>query len=77
MGWPKPEAAKEWQRLFGSRVREMRLAAGLSQMQLAHVADLDPTYVSAVEQGRRNIGLVNICQIARALEVPVRELFPD
>lgn len=76
MGWPKPEAAQQWQLRFGSRVRELRLASGVSQMQLAHSADLDPTYLSAVEQGRRNIGLVNICQIARALDVPVRDLFP-
>ena len=45
-------------------------------MQLAHLADLNPTYLSAVEQGRRNIRHVNVCQIARALQVPVRELFP-
>jgi transcriptional regulator with XRE-family HTH domain len=76
MGWQKAEAAKEWQQLFGARVRELRQAAGVSQMQLAHAADLDPTYLSAVEQGRRNIGLVNICQIAKALSVPVRDLFP-
>lgn len=76
MGWEKAKAAQEWQQAFGARVRQLRLAAGVSQMQLAHTADLDPTYLSAVEQGRRNIGLVNICQIARALDVPVRELFP-
>lgn len=76
MGWGKPEAAEQWQRDFGARVRELRLGAGLSQMQLAHLADLDPTYLSAVEQGRRNLGLVNIFQIARALDLPVRELFP-
>ena len=72
MGWAKPDAARDWQRIFGSRVRDLRLATGVSQMQLAHLADLDP----AVEQGRRNIGLVNVCQIARALHVPVRDLFP-
>jgi transcriptional regulator with XRE-family HTH domain len=77
MGWQKPDAAPEWQRSFGARVRELRAAASLSQMQLAHAADLDPTYLSAVEQGRRNIALVNICQLARALGVPVRDLFPS
>jgi transcriptional regulator with XRE-family HTH domain len=75
--WSKPEAALEWQHGFGARVRELRLSAGMSQMSLAHAADLDPTYLSAVEQGRRNIALVNICQIARALQVPVRDLFPS
>jgi transcriptional regulator with XRE-family HTH domain len=71
-GWAKPEAAPEWQRSFG--VRELRLGTGVSQMQLAH---LDPTCLSAVEQGRRNISLVNIRALARALDVPASALFEE
>lgn len=43
-------------------------------MQLALLADLDPTYLSGVEQGRRNIGLVNIRVLAEALQVEPGEL---
>ncbi len=77
MSWAKPEQAAEWQRDFGQRLREIRLAHGMSQMQLALAADIDPTYVSAVEQGRRNISLVNINALAATLGISARALFPD
>ena len=78
MSWARPEDAARWQEEFGRQLRELRLERGLSQMALAAAADLDPTYVSAVEQGRRNLGLVNIRVLAATLNVPVAALFcPD
>lgn len=44
-------------------------------MQLALAADIDPTYLSAVEQGRRNISLVNIHALAGTLNISVRDFF--
>lgn len=76
MSWTKPTAAGAWQRDFGNRLRACREAAGLSQMKVALAADLDPTYISAVEQGRRNLGLVNINVLAAVLGVSPREFFP-
>ena len=63
------------QERFGDRVRELRERMGLSQEALASAADLDRTYVGSVERGERNISLINIHRIARALGVPVRDLF--
>lgn len=69
------QQADRWQASFGARLRELRLAAGFSQMELAEAAGLHPTYVSSVERGRRNISLVNIHMLARALTVhPARLL---
>lgn len=69
------QRATQWQAVFGARVRELRLTAGLSQMELAEAAGLHPTYVSSVERGRRNISLVNIHMLARGLAVdPARLL---
>ena len=62
---------------FGARVRELRLARGLSQEQLAERAGLHRTYVSSLERGRRNVGLDNILDLAAALEVPAARLFQD
>lgn len=59
---------------FGASVREARLRAGISQEELADYASLDRTYISSVERGRRNVGLLNIHRIARALSIPVAEL---
>lgn len=60
---------------FGERVRELRKERGLSQEGLAHIADLDRTYVSGVERGLRNIGLDNIHKLAAALKVDVSSFF--
>jgi transcriptional regulator with XRE-family HTH domain len=63
------------QKQFGERVRSIRKAKGLSQEALAHLCDLDRTYIGGVERGERNISLINIYVIAHALEISVKELF--
>lgn len=62
--------------ILGARVRELREELGLSQEAFAHRAELDRTYVSGIERGRRNPTLDVIYQLAEALDVEVRELFP-
>lgn len=54
---------------FGHRVRTLRLERGLSQEDLADMADIHRTYLSSVERGQRNVSLENIVAIARALKV--------
>ena len=68
----KPEKI---QKQFGERLRSLRLAKGLSQEALAHLCELDRTYIGSVERGERNISLINIHLLAAALEVPVSEFF--
>jgi transcriptional regulator with XRE-family HTH domain len=60
--------------LFGMRVREMRMERGLSQERLAELAKLHRNYVGGVERGERNIALLNIVQLARALRVKPTQL---
>lgn len=62
-------------REFGARVRFLRQQAGLSQERLAAKAGLHTTYISGVERGEYNVSLQNIVKLARALGVPVTELF--
>jgi len=59
---------------FGERVREIRKEKGLSQEELAHKADLHRTYIGMIERAEKNITLVNIEKIAKALEVNIKEL---
>jgi transcriptional regulator with XRE-family HTH domain len=59
---------------FGGAVRELRLTRGLSQERLADVAGIHRTYVGDVERGVRNVSLVNIVRIARALSVEASTL---
>jgi transcriptional regulator with XRE-family HTH domain len=49
---------------FGERVRELRTALGLSQEELGFRSDLDRTYISDIERGKRNVSLVNISAVA-------------
>ena len=59
---------------FGKRVREERTKKGLSQEQLAELADVHRTYIGMVERGEKNITLGNIERIAKALKMSVSEL---
>ncbi len=60
---------------FGDMVRNKREALGnMSQEELAGRAGLHRTYIGGVEQGRRNLSLLNIMKIATALEVEPEEL---
>ena len=61
--------------LVGKRVRELRNSIGISQEELADLADLDRTYITSVECGKRNISIVNIEKLARALKVSLAEFF--
>ena len=54
---------------FGKHVRKLRLDRGLSQEKLAELADLHRNYVGGVERGERNIAIINIVRLARALKV--------
>jgi len=60
----------ELRKVVGANIRKAREAAGLAQDQLAHDADIHPTYLSGVETGKRNITLNVLERIASALGVP-------
>jgi transcriptional regulator with XRE-family HTH domain len=55
---------------FGQKVQEVRRDKKLSQEDLADLADLDRTYISSMERGKRNVSLLNIVKVANALSVP-------
>ena len=59
---------------FGVRVREKRTGLGLSQEDFAAKCNLDRTYISGIERGKRNVGLRNIQTIAIALGTTISEL---
>lgn len=60
--------------LFGRRLAALRHARGWSQEELADASGISPRYIGDVERGARNIALINICRLAKALGVPVTKL---
>jgi transcriptional regulator with XRE-family HTH domain len=59
---------------FGDKVREIRKEKGLSQEELSFKADLHRTYIGMIERAEKNITLVNIEKIAKALGISINEL---
>lgn len=61
-------------KIFGKSVCSKRNERKLSQEKLAELCDLDRTYISSVERGQRNLSLLNILKIARALNIAPSDL---
>lgn len=61
----------------GKRIREIREKVKMSQKDLAYSSDLDRSYIASVENGQRNISIVNIEKIANTLGVSLSELFKE
>ena len=60
---------------FGKAVRQRRHRLGVSQEAFADLCGLDRTYIGGIERGERNVALVNVEKIARALRISLSELF--
>ncbi len=59
---------------LGKRIRAQRRRIGLTQEQLALVADVDRSYYGAVERGERNITFIVLCRLCLALRCDVAAL---
>lgn len=59
----------------GQRIRELSKELGISQEALALKSEVDRTYVTDVENGRRNVSLEILERIVKGLEVSLNEFF--
>lgn len=60
---------------LGKRIKVLRNELGISQEELADRANIDRTYITSVECGKRNVSIVNIEKIAVALNVSLSKFF--
>ncbi len=60
--------------VVGANVRALREARGVPQDELAYNADIHQTYLSGIENGKRNISLLVLERLAAALSVTEAEL---
>lgn len=65
--------AKEKQSL-GSRIVAERTKRGITQRQLALMTGTSRSYLWKIEMGAADVGIDVLVRIARALDVPVRDL---
>ncbi len=65
------------QRSFGAELRRLRLDRGWSQEELAQRSGRHWTYIGGIERGERNVTIQVVADLARALGVEIRDLFPS
>lgn len=58
----------------GLNIKLARTKKNLTQEQLAEMADISSSYISAIERGKQSVSLDYINRIAHALGMPVSEL---
>ncbi|HEY8435673.1 MAG TPA: helix-turn-helix transcriptional regulator [Haloplasmataceae bacterium] len=61
-------------RLFGERVRQLRIMKGLTQEELGLQCGLHRTYIGQIERAEKNVTLQSIYKIANTLDVEIKEL---
>ncbi len=59
---------------FGCEVKKLRKAKGWSQEELGRKAKLHRTYIGSIERSERNVSLLNIERIAKALNVSIGKI---
>ena len=62
-------------KIVGQRIRNYRTAKKLSQEKLSELADCHPAYIGQIERGEKNATIESIERIARALRIPLSQLF--
>jgi transcriptional regulator with XRE-family HTH domain len=60
---------------IGLRIKEYRTNLKLTQEALAFKAEVDKTYLNEVENGKRNVSVINLEKIISALDASVRDFF--
>jgi transcriptional regulator with XRE-family HTH domain len=60
---------------IGLRIKEYRTNLKLTQEALAFKAEVDKTYLNEVENGKRNVSVINLEKIIYALNVDIKNFF--
>jgi transcriptional regulator with XRE-family HTH domain len=61
--------------ILGERLRNLRKEKGLSQEELAAIAEVHFSYIGKLERGEMNATIESLHNIMNALEVPMEDLF--
>ena len=59
---------------IGRTVRRLRREQGVSQEQLALLAEIDRSYVGGIERGEHNLTVITLVRLAKVLSVSPADL---
>lgn len=59
---------------LGQAIRDRRAMVSLSQEALADAAKIDRSHIGRIERGARNVTMLNMMRIAKALDMPLSQL---
>jgi transcriptional regulator with XRE-family HTH domain len=62
---------------FGNKIKLLREQKKYSIEYLANTANIDRTYISDIEKGKRNVSLLVIEKLAKALGTNIKDLFDN
>ena len=60
---------------IGERIAELRKAKNLSQQQFSYDAEIERSYLTHVEKGRKNISVETLLKITKALDISLKDFF--
>ena len=59
---------------LGQNIKKIRIGKGMSQGDICRALDMDRSYMSAIENGKKNITISQLERLAQALDVSVDKL---
>lgn len=62
---------------LGAAIRRCRRSQGVSQEELAHRSAIDRSYMSSIERGGQNPGILSIIRVAHAMDMTMTELMAE
>ena len=62
---------------IGERIADLRKAKKLSQQKFSYEAEIERSYLTHVEKGRKNISIETLTKITNALEISLRDFFNE
>lgn len=68
---PRTAVSEVHAKVVGREIKEARQALGLTQAEVAERLDVSPSYISAVEAGRRNLTIGQLANIANAMRLGI------
>lgn len=67
--------SEDVRRMVGTNIKRLRLAAKITQAELAARMGVDRAYVSGLELGQRNPTIVSLWHVSQALGVQIQQFF--